>query len=278
MLSSEEANAMHLKSTTLATLIIAQVLTASTSHAIQEELKTIATRPGVTQPFLLVRPDRPPVASVILFAGGHGRLALSERGIGWGSRNFLVRTRGLFAQQGFLVAVVDAPSDIGAEGLWHFRTSEAHAQDIAGVIAFLRQVANAPVWLVGTSAGTLSAANAAARIRHGGADGLVLTSSIMRDSRVLPYTLTDITLQDIAMPTLFVHHKDDSCRATPYEDIPGVIKKLTRAPKVELLTFTGGDPPRSEPCEASSRHGFLGLEAPVVGAISAWIKATSEVQ
>jgi pimeloyl-ACP methyl ester carboxylesterase len=269
---------MHIKSTMLATLIIGQVLTASTSHAIQEEMKTIATRPGVTQPFLLVRPDRAPVASVILFAGGHGRLALSERGIGWGTQNFLVRTRALFAQQAFLVAVVDAPSDIGAEGLWHFRTGEAHAQDIADVIGFLRQTVNAPVWLIGTSAGTLSAANAAARIRRGGADGLVVTSSIMRSSRVLPYALTDVRLEDIAIPTLFVHHKDDSCRSTPYEDIPGAMKKLTRAPKVELLTFTGGDPPRSEPCEALSAHGFLGLEPAVIGAISAWIKATSGVQ
>ena len=269
---------MHMKSTALATFIIAQVLTASTSHAIQEELQTIATRPGVTQPFLLIRPDRRPVASVILFAGGHGRLALSQRGIGWGRQNFLVRTRGLFAEQGFLVAVADAPSDIGAEGLWHFRTSEAHALDIAGVIAFLRQTANVPVWLIGTSAGTLSAANAAARIRQGGVDGLALTSSIMRSSRVLPYALTDVRLQDIAVPTLFVHHKDDLCSATPYEDIPVMMKKLTGATRVELLTFTGGDLPHSEPCEALSAHGFLGLEPAVVGAISTWIKATSSVQ
>jgi hypothetical protein len=116
-------------------------------------------------------------------------------------------------------------------------------------------------------------------IRKGGdADGLVLTSSIMRSSRVLPYALADVRLEDIPIPTLFVHHKDDSCRATPYEDILGVMKKLTRAPKVELLTFTGGDPPRAEPCEALSAHGFLGLEPAVIGAISAWIKAASGVR
>ncbi len=36
-----------------------------------------------------------------------------------------------------------------------------------------RKTADVPVWLVGTSAGTLSAANAAVRLKDGGANGLV---------------------------------------------------------------------------------------------------------
>jgi hypothetical protein len=36
------------------------------------EVRTIPTRPGVTQSFLLVRPAGRPVASVVLFAGGNG--------------------------------------------------------------------------------------------------------------------------------------------------------------------------------------------------------------
>jgi hypothetical protein len=91
-------------------------------HALEEELKMIKTRPGVTQSFLLIRPSDKPIASVILFAGGHGRLALSPQGIGWGEDNFLIRNRKRFAQQGFLVAVIDAPSD-RSQGLWNFRTT-----------------------------------------------------------------------------------------------------------------------------------------------------------
>lgn len=69
------------------------LLSAVSAPALDEELKTVPTRPGVTNAFLLVRPAGPPIASVILFAGGHGGLALSGGGIGWGARNFLVRTR-----------------------------------------------------------------------------------------------------------------------------------------------------------------------------------------
>ncbi|MEK6716445.1 MAG: alpha/beta hydrolase, partial [candidate division NC10 bacterium] len=102
---------------TVATIVIAALLLAGTSvRAFDEELQTIATRPGVTQPFLLVKPDRPPVASVILFAGGNGQLALSAWATGGGKRgNFLVRSRALFAERGFLAAVVDAPSDRTAD-------------------------------------------------------------------------------------------------------------------------------------------------------------------
>lgn len=256
---------------------LAVLLAAGGAAAFDEELKVLPTRPGVTLAVLLVKPAGPPAASMILFAGGHGRLSLSPQGIGWGRGNFLVRSRSLFAERGFLVALVDAPSDQMTHGLWHFRTTEAHAQDAAAVIAYLKQAGPAPVWLVGTSAGTLSAANAAARLPSG-PDGVVLTSSITRATRNLPYSLRDVDLAAITVSTLFVHHKDDGCVATPYDDLPGVMKRLKKARRAELLTFSGGDPPRSDACEPLSPHGFLGIERAVVGQIAAWIRATSDLK
>ena len=44
--------------------------------------------------------------------------------------------------------------------------------------------------------------------------------------------------------------------------------------RVELLAFDGGDPPQSGPCEARAAHGYFGIDAQVVDAIVAWIKAT----
>ena len=191
---------------TVATIVVAALLLAGSSvRAFDEELLTIATRPGVSQPFLLLKPARPPVASVILFAGGNGLLGVAKWATGGrGSGNFLVRSRALFAERGFLAAVVDAPSDRTADGLTGFRSTQARAQDIAGVVAFLKQRADVPVWLVGTSMGTVSAANAAARVPQG-VDGLVLTSSVTRASRRERESLKDVNLKAIALPTLFVH-------------------------------------------------------------------------
>jgi len=250
------------------------VLAASLAAAapVGETLETIATRPGVTQPFLFLRPPRAPVASVVLLAGGAGRLGLAGYGPGWVNTNFLVRNRARFAERGFLVAVPDAPSD-RPQGLDGVRSNREHAEDIRALIAWLRRAAPVPVWLVGTSMGTVSAASAAARLGAEGPDGLVLTSTVTRRSRGRGESTDDVPLADIGVPTLVVHHKDDGCPFTPYGDTALLVRALRHAPRRELLTFEGGDPPRSAPCEPLAPHGYLGLDERVVEAIAAWIAA-----
>ncbi len=100
----------------------------------------IPTRPGVTQRFIYITPANPK-ASVILMAGGHGGLQIFSGGsMGWGNNNFLVRTRQQFADAGFAVAVVDAPSDRqSGPFLSGFRQTPEHAQDIKAVIAWLKK-------------------------------------------------------------------------------------------------------------------------------------------
>jgi hypothetical protein len=211
---------------------------------------------------------------VILFAGGDGALHLDSGGrIAALGGNFLVRNRGRFAERGFMVAVPDAPSD-HANGLSRFRGSREHAEDIRAMIATLRATAPAPVWLIGTSMGTVSAANGAARLHEGGADGLVLTSTITRWNKREGESVGDVKLKDIAIPTLVVHHREDACQFTPFSDIPGLLRDLSKAPRRELITFEGGEPPQSSPCEARAAHGYLGLDAQVVNAIADWIIAT----
>ena len=145
----------------------------------------IPTRPGVTQRLLVLDPDKPK-AAVVLFAGGHGGLQISSGGsFKWGQGNFLVRSRQLFASNGLMVAVVDAPSDRqNPPHLGGFRQKPEHVADIRAVIAWLKQQANIPVWLVGTSRGTQSAAFIATQLApaDGGPDGLVLSSTVLTDT------------------------------------------------------------------------------------------------
>ncbi len=49
-------------------------------------------------------------------------------------------------------------------------------------------------------------------------------------------------LGDIRVPTLVVHHKDDTCRASPYSGAEDILKALKRAPVKELMAFEGGSP------------------------------------
>ena len=202
-----------------------------------ENVRTIPSRPGVTQSFLLVHPPDQPVAAAVFFAGGNGALRLGSGRVGLAG-NFLVRTRARFAEHGLLVAVVDAPSDHPA-GLDGFRTTAAHATDVQAVIAALRAEAAVPVWVVGTSMGTVSAANAAARLTTGGPDGLVLTSSVTRQGRERSETVGDVRLKDVRVPTLVVHHRQDACRVTPYADTVALLRDFSAVPRRQLFRSTG---------------------------------------
>jgi pimeloyl-ACP methyl ester carboxylesterase len=255
-----------------AVLLVLLLAAATRAGAADEEVRTIPTRKGVTQSFLLVQPPSRPTASLILFSGGDGHLALSAPNkIGESRSNFLVRTRGRFARAGFLVAVVDTPSDRVDD--WNFRTSKEHAEDMKQVIAALRGIAPVPVWLVGTSMGTLSAASVAARLSEGGPDGVVLTSSVTVSTQKIGESVKTVRLGDIRVPTLIVRHKDDSCKSSPPSDAPSILKALTQANPKEILTFEGGGPPKAEPCEALAHHGYIGIEPQVVDAIIEWIHA-----
>jgi pimeloyl-ACP methyl ester carboxylesterase len=232
----------------------------------------IPTRPGVTQRLLVLSPAEPK-AAVVLFAGGHGGLQLSPNGsMKWGERNFLVRSRQLFADQGLLVVVVDAPSDRQTPPfLQGLRQKPEHATDIKAVIGWLRETSQVPVWLIGTSRGTQSVAYLATELTGAdGPDGIVLTSTILSDNNGRP--VPAMPLARIRVPVLVVHHEQDGCRACAYADIPALMNQLGSAPKRQLLSFKGGDN-QGDPCEALAFHGFHGLERDVVQQTSAWMMA-----
>jgi dienelactone hydrolase len=239
---------------------------------VSQRVVDIPTRPGVTQRFLFMTPEHPK-AAVILFAGGHGGLEISQNGsFGWGKGNFLVRTRNLFVERGLSVAIVDAPSDRQRKGLRGFRQTPEHVADIKAVIAWLKQQSNIPVWLIGTSRGTQSVAFIATELTGspGGPDGLVLTSTILTDNE--SRSVLEMPLKKITIPVLVVHHEHDACKHCPYSDIPGLMKNLEKSPRKELITIRGGET-RGDPCEAFAHHGFNGNEKEVVTKIADWIHA-----
>lgn len=231
----------------------------------------IPTRPGVTQRFILIVPEKPR-ATAILLAGGNGWLNLAPDGsIGGLGGNFLVRSRGLFVEQRLAVAVLDAPSDRqDGMALNGFRTSDEHVADLKALIAWLREELDLPVWLMGTSRGTESAAYVATQLPRaaGGPDGIMLSSSILQDQRGRPVTAMD--LDRIQAPVLVVHHRDDDCRLCRFTSTPELMRKLSAAKRKDLLAFDGGIS-TGDPCGARAYHGYNGIERDVVAKISDWI-------
>lgn len=149
--------------------------------------------------------------TLVLLPGGSGHVDLDERGCPRALKgNSLVRSIPLFAAAGFATTLVDAPSDHqGEDGLGGFRIATRHAEDLGKVIADLRARTHGAVWLVGTSRGTISAVNAAARLSGPSApDGLVLTSALMSGGTAkkgwVAQTVFDLPLETIRLPLLVV--------------------------------------------------------------------------
>jgi hypothetical protein len=237
-----------------------------------QKVLDLATRPGVTMRTLLIVPPSPR-AALILLAGGNGGLQMGADGI-LRSKNFLVRSRELFAMQGMVVAVVDAPSDRQSPPfLAGFRQTPEHATDLGTLVSWLKSEYKLPVWLVGTSRGTQSAAYVA--LHSTGAslpDGVVLTSSILRDPK--SNAVPEMALETLAMPVLAVHHRDDGCKLCHFNDTAALMRKLNPAARHELLAFSGGNN-SGDPCEPMAYHGYNGIEAQVVTAIADWVAPRS---
>ncbi len=250
----------------MAGLLIALTL-AFSAAASAEDIVILSTRGDVTQSYLLSSPPAGKERGIaVLFPGGAGKVDLereSARALLDGG-NFLVRSRRLFAGSGIVAALMDAPSDQSRGMEDEFRLGAAHAEDVGRVVADLkRRFPGLPVYLVGTSSGTISAASAAGRLGPA-VDGVALSATVLVANRRRT-GLSGFDFSTIAVPLLFVHHVEDGCTSTPYS----AVKRL--ADRYPVISVSGGPPPQSKPCETMSAHGFLGREADTVDAIAKWM-------
>lgn len=236
----------------------------------------IPTRQGVTESFELLTPQQPK-AVIVSFTGGDGRVYWQYATPANSKSNFLERNRTLFAERGFVVASIAPPSD--RKDLNLFRETPEHVQDIQALIAWLRQKFSLPVWLVGTSAGTMSVAFAAIQSTGStGPDGIVLTSTVLDKSdngshKNLP--VPDLAIDKIRIPVLVIHHEKDGCILCQPSVLSGLMRKLTNAARKELVTFSGGQN-IGDPCGPQSYHGFNGIDEEVIDKVAGWIIPTPE--
>jgi hypothetical protein len=224
------------------------------------------------------------VAVLVLFIGGDGTLDIraSPLQLNTGSPNFLARNRNHFAAEGFVVAVVDAATDFNQHnhalvtnpdgsvhggGLRGHRLpgrlhGEKHLSDLRDVMNDLRRRYPAlPIWAVGTSRGTVSAAITALPVIPGfdavnpPADGLVLTSSLTG-----PDASEDM------------HGVDDACRLTRPQDSDALRARFRSSSRVHVHHVSGGSTPIDDPCDALAPHGFFGIDQKVIEVITKWIR------
>jgi pimeloyl-ACP methyl ester carboxylesterase len=252
-----------------------------------ETVETIPSRPGYTQTFIFSRVANP-VASLIMYPGGKGYIGIFPNGSAQFDAFIVYRARKLFAEQGFNVAVLDAPSEWGSRGIWEQQRSPEYAAHNAATIAWLRQQANVPVFLLGFSAGAISATGVAAQLGDKGADGLILLSPWMppKEKWPIPNFVFDSSnaipswsgLNRIRGPMLIVHHLEDSCYFSLPEYVPFLASALSAARKPDVIGLQGGASPSGNACYPGGRNNFNGLERDVADAVGNWVRRSVNME
>jgi hypothetical protein len=263
---------------------------AASAFAQTQSLVTISSR-GQTINAVLVTPMGTPIGAVILLAGDNGRLDITanpaaEGGfeIGRLTNNQLVRTRVRYAEAGFLTLVPDLAPDlkVGAtDVIPNYRIEQPHADDIGAMATYLRSFLpgwlpflRGPVVVIGTSKGSIGAANAIVRLWFfNRPNRLVVTSPFLlpRGGLSVKEAAGDDTTK-LAVPMLAVSHSADMCAFTPPSDLPAFMKWYRgsgRELSVEILGL--GGPFTGDVCDADHAHGFQGLDRLVVWKITTWI-------
>lgn len=237
--------------------------------------KIISTRMDVTVPVFWM-PHEGAVASVMLMPGGMGGFGdvVDDQPT---SENFLVRSRKYFAEQDFNVAVIGRPivgRSSHPDNLVYadptYRTSAKHVDDLKQVVAEIKKWSNQPLWMIGTSRGTISTAAAGIEFGNDELAGIVLTSSIV-DTEV-PGAVPEQRLDAITIPVLVLHHEGDACGHCKPEEVEQMMPRLENAPIAKLMMVNGGAGLTGDPCGPIHFHGFIGMEKKAVNLIANWIK------
>ena len=246
-----------------ATRCLTVALVLHSHSVISEEYKTIYTREGVTISFIKNTPSKHIRAAAILLAGGNGDIGIDVENETVGSRNFLVRTRSLFSKNGFLTLTPDLPSDM--DSLKNDRGNIDYLTDLSFLVKQIREQTGKPIWLVGTSRGSITVSYHAAALDI---QGIVLTSTVTTGKHD---TVFSGYLEKIKVPALIVHHEDDECSASPARYAKEIMHALNNSPKKIILSFREGESGDGRHCGPISPHGFLGIEDKVIGTMSNWM-------
>jgi hypothetical protein len=246
------------------------LLAAVLSGAAEPVVTELSLEDGGMQRMLYTAPENP-VAVLIMLPGGNGMVEFGpDGGFRRGGDALLLRTLPLWQAQGFAVAVLTPPN---AMSLLGYRHTEGYAAAIGRAVDHLKERANLPIWLVGSSQGAIAAVGAAARPGAKPA-GIVVLSSVTGRSGA-GETLFDSEPERVAVPVLIVANKGDTCPAGPPGDAAKIAEALSRAPRKEIL-YLESTTMKGQPCGGESPHGYFGIEQEAVDRVAGWIATAQQ--
>jgi hypothetical protein len=233
-----------------------------------EEVLNLPVGAHEHQRVLYVAPEHP-VRAIVMMPGGSGEVDIERSGDMRHDENFVIRTRYLWVARGYAVVIPDALDHENMRGL---RSSPEYAAVVDALVRFAHtKVIDGPVFLLGTSQGSIAAMNGAAHARPGQLAGVVLTESVSRLGGSHE-TVFDADPAGVRVPALVVANRDDACNVAPPDDAPKIAHSMTSSSGVRVLYVSGGVNHSHKACGSLTPHGYYGIEQPVVTQIADWMQ------
>lgn len=231
----------------LGAVSLAASLSTPTCQAEEMLITSAHYASGEPVPYILNHKNPAPKYVLILFPGGTGVVnpRMEDGKLVYGFKgNFLLRARKFFVDEEFVT--VTSNSTESKERI------QALLDDIK-----IRYPA-AQVYLIGTSRGTISTMALAPYLEDKIA-GEIHSSSMNQ--------IYFFDARKYKNRHLVVHHKNDSCRVTPFSSAESSHTRYGN----EFIAMEGGIS-TGDACEAFAYHGYNGIEEETVAAIKKWIR------
>jgi hypothetical protein len=240
----------------------------------------IFSKEDVYQKAILLKPEGKFDTAMLFYRGWAGIANLKSANDWPRNLNYLKNNTGLFSAAGIAVLVMDCPTDenkvtpanvpMGCND--DFRASKEHAEDVRKIINVLRtQYGIKNIYIMGHSYGTVSSRWLAKNLGNE-IQGSIHSSAmtvVPLNNRGFGHSVDKFDMSSLNAPVLNIHHRDDSCRQTPYANVLAYSNN-------NLITVVGGDPV-GDVCGGTNLHSMGGREQLATQAIIKWI-TTKQVE
>ena len=231
----------------LVSFVLAMGESIGVSIAGEDLVTTAQEKNGESVPYVLSYRNLSPSYVLILFPGGDGIVDPHMEGgelVYSKKKNFLLRARTFFVDDEFVTVSTDSSPD---------------EERIQAIIDDLKKrFPSARIYLIGTSKGTFDTMHLAEYLSDKIA-GEVHTSSLS--------SMASFNAKRFANRQLVVHHRNDSCKATPFSGAESAHERYGN----DFIAMEGGISV-GDPCQPFAHHGYNGIERETVDAIKKWIK------
>jgi hypothetical protein len=222
-----------------------------------ETVKVASPASGEIEVHKAIRSDSKITMLVLL--GGPWRIdeVDAETGLPKGSNFLLAMLPKVMSEQPVNIVVMKKPDAAG--DIWNAssRVTEKHQLDLKVIFAEAERLGK-PVWLVGTSLGSISAMN--------------LYFSDLKD-RVSGIALSSYKLEEVTVPVYLVGHEKDECFSSAPETLNMMSSRLTLSRNLKVQLETAGHSATGNPCGPTHWHGFVNATDEVAKRMVEWMLA-----